>query len=111
MVLLFFSPIATYIPYHNIQIVLYSYVSSTVKRKNQYTDFLYNYIVSLFFPPIATSIVLYSYLSSTVKWENQYTDFLYTNIYVYICVCVCVLNSDVMESRYKMDRLLVDNLI
>ena len=31
--LCFFSPIATYI-------ALYFYVSSTVKRKNQYTDFL-----------------------------------------------------------------------
>ena len=34
---LFFSPIATYI-------ALYFYVLSTVKRKNQYTDFLYIYI-------------------------------------------------------------------
>ena len=37
IVSLFFSPIATYI-------ALYSFVSSTVKRKNQYTDFLYIYI-------------------------------------------------------------------
>ena len=37
IVSLFFPPVATYI-------TLYFYVSSTVKRKNQYTDFLYIYI-------------------------------------------------------------------
>ena len=37
IVSLFLSPIATYI-------MLYFYISSTVKQKNQYTDFLYNYI-------------------------------------------------------------------
>ena len=37
IVSLFFSSIAIYI-------TLYSYVSSTVKRKNQYTDFLFIYI-------------------------------------------------------------------
>ena len=37
IVSLFFSPIATYI-------MLYFYISSTVKQKNQYTDFPYNYI-------------------------------------------------------------------
>ena len=37
IVSLFFSPIATYI-------MLYFYISSTVKQKNQYTDFLYIYI-------------------------------------------------------------------
>ena len=36
IVSLFFPPVATYI-------TLYFYVSSTVKRKNQYTDFLYIY--------------------------------------------------------------------
>ena len=37
IVSLFFSPIATYI-------ALYFYVLSTLKRKNQYTDFLSIYI-------------------------------------------------------------------
>ena len=37
IVSLFFPPVATYI-------TLYFYASSTVKRKNQYTDFLYIYI-------------------------------------------------------------------
>ena len=37
IVSVFFPPIATYI-------ALYFYVLSTVKRKNQYTDFLYIYI-------------------------------------------------------------------
>ena len=40
IVSLFFSPIPTYI-------ALYFYVLSTVKRKNQYTDFLYIYMKML----------------------------------------------------------------
>ena len=42
IVSLFISPTATYI-------ALYFYVSSNVKRKNQYTDFLYIYIVFFLF--------------------------------------------------------------
>ena len=58
IVSLFFSSIAIYI-------TLYSYVSSTVKRKNQYTDFLFIYIY------------IYHTSNASLSWQTVYLKHFY----------------------------------
>ena len=60
IVSLFFFSIAVYI-------ALYSYVSSTVKQKNQYTDFLYIYIY----------IYIYHTSNASLSWHTVYLKHIY----------------------------------